>query len=149
MNWKKLIKNVNTGVMLLIMGITPFFTSCATILGGGGKPAHLRDTSRIRWGYVIADVLFTGAIGLIIDFANGAIYESKDISNRSDIEKNIMNALNHNMPAYIVKKDGYYKANMKDGKLEYQKVGDEEIPQSVKNSINNFITKTSSQRNIN
>jgi hypothetical protein len=46
---------------------------CALIFDGAKAPEN-RDYERILWGYLILDILLTGLIGLIIDFATGAIY---------------------------------------------------------------------------
>lgn len=47
--------------------------ACALIFDGPKDPDE-RDYDRILWGYLILDVLFTGLIGLLIDFLSGAIY---------------------------------------------------------------------------
>ncbi len=49
---------------------------CALIFSGAKAPED-RDHSRILWGWLIMDILFTGFIGLIIDLATGAIYARK------------------------------------------------------------------------
>lgn len=67
------------GVSFLI-GLLLFastLSSCAWIFGGFRGKSEAERSADIQWGYFILDVLFTGAIGLIIDFATGAIYKSK------------------------------------------------------------------------
>jgi hypothetical protein len=66
-------------VRLAVLGAFAVPTlGCALVFEGGGKNPEDRDYERILWGYVILDVLLTGFIGLIIDFATGAIYAEKD-----------------------------------------------------------------------
>lgn len=56
-------------------------SSCATILGGPRtdyqtrKPENGQPQRQVRVGYIIADGVLTGALGLIVDFATGAIYK--------------------------------------------------------------------------
>lgn len=56
-------------------------SSCATILGGQRtayqthKPSDGQPQRQVRVGYIIADAVLTGALGLVIDFATGAIYK--------------------------------------------------------------------------
>lgn len=63
---------------LLIMNV---FSGCAAILGGKRtsyqtvKPKDGEPQRQVRVGYIVADVFLTGALGLIIDFATGAIYK--------------------------------------------------------------------------
>ena len=126
-----------TGFMLLLIGIMPFFTSCATIFGGGAKDKSER-TADIRWGYFVLDIL-GGAVPLIIDFANGAIYEPK--VKHSDIKKEMLNALNKNIPTYFVKSDGVYKASLNSGNIEYSKVSENELPPQVSKSLKAEVEK--------
>jgi hypothetical protein len=79
------------------------------------------------------------SIPLIIDFATGAIYEPK--MPRSDAKKEIINALNSNIPSYLVKEDGIYKAYLKDGEVEYTKISEDELPLSVRKSLKAEIEK--------
>lgn len=67
-------KFVTQSVLVTAVAGSP---ACATLLGGGGKPDAERDYTRIRWGWLIADILLTGLIGVVIDFLTGAIYASK------------------------------------------------------------------------
>ena len=126
---------IKTVFMIAVLSITPFFyTSCATILGCGGKDKSERS-SDIRWGYFIADIFLTGAIGLVIDFATGAIYESKS-GKYSELNKKMLQALNKGMPAYIIKKDGIYNVKLlKDGKLEMVKTSESQLPPKVVESL--------------
>lgn len=50
--------------------------ACALIFDGAKSPSE-RDHSRILWGWLILDILFTGLIGVVIDLATGAIYVRK------------------------------------------------------------------------
>jgi hypothetical protein len=102
--------------------------NCATILDGA-KKSHER-TSEIQWGYVICDVLFTGLLGLIIDFGTGAIYKSSKPSTM-EIEKN----LNKGIPCYRLRDDGVYKIDLKDGQLKESKVEESAIPPVVWQTI--------------
>lgn len=139
MSMTRKLVNINrtTGFMLLLIGIMPFLTSCAYLFGGGAKKEYER-TANIRWGYFILDIL-GGGIPLIIDFATGAIYEPK--MQRSDAKKEVINALNSNVPAYLVKEDGIYKAYLKDGEVGYTKISEDELPLSVIKSLKAEIEK--------
>ncbi|MEQ1505273.1 MAG: hypothetical protein ABMB14_23785 [Myxococcota bacterium] len=46
---------------------------CALVFDGAKTKTE--RSSDIQWGYFVADVLLTGLIGLVIDFATGAIYK--------------------------------------------------------------------------
>jgi hypothetical protein len=46
--------------------------ACALILDGPKKPTE--HDGEINWGYLVADIFLTGLVGLVIDFATGAIY---------------------------------------------------------------------------
>ncbi|MBT9391765.1 hypothetical protein KLP40_01205 [Hymenobacter sp. NST-14] len=56
-------------------------SSCATVFGGPittyqkTKPAAGEPQREVRVGALVADLLLTGAIGTVIDFATGAIYK--------------------------------------------------------------------------
>ena len=63
---------VRTGLVAAVAGTS----GCALVFDGAKSPGE-QDRSRILWGYVILDILLTGAIGLIIDFISGAIYARK------------------------------------------------------------------------
>jgi hypothetical protein len=58
-------------------------TSCATIVGGQitesqrKKPAPGEPSRQVKVGALIADVVFFGGIGIIVDFATGAIYKKQ------------------------------------------------------------------------
>lgn len=63
--------------VLLVVVVLVASSGCAWMFNGfRGKDEHERSPN-IAWGYFILDLLFTGAIGLIIDFASGAIYSDK------------------------------------------------------------------------
>ena len=68
-------------------------SSCATIIGGQviesqrRKPLPGEQSRQIKVGALIADAVFFGGIGILIDFATGAIYkpaESKVNSNNNE-----------------------------------------------------------------
>lgn len=124
------------GIMILMVCIMPFFTSCATIMGGGGKSPSERS-AEIRWGYFILDLFTTGGIGLIIDFSNGAIYKSKT-GKYSSLHKEMIEAINKGAPAYIVKNDGIYRVTLSsDNKTELMtKIPKEQLPPKVIDSLN-------------
>lgn len=69
-NISELMKKALIVIVLAIM-----CQSCATVLGGRKtlKPAPGDPPRKIRWGFVVADVLFFPP-GLLIDFAVGTIY---------------------------------------------------------------------------
>lgn len=75
MNIKKFI--------LFICAIAIIFemTSCATIIGGHvtdsqrRKPLPGEQTRQIKVGALVADAFFFGGLGILIDFATGAIYK--------------------------------------------------------------------------
>lgn len=56
-------------------------SSCATVFGGPittyqkTKPAAGQPQREVRVGALIADIILTGAIGTVVDFATGAIYK--------------------------------------------------------------------------
>jgi hypothetical protein len=64
-------------------------TSCATIVGGQvtesqrRKPLPGEQSRQIKVGALIADAFFFGGVGIIIDFATGAIYKPTVKSNTS------------------------------------------------------------------
>ncbi len=73
------MKKVSSIISMLL--VVCVLSSCATILGGPRtlyqvtKPLPGQPQRQVRVGYIIADALLTGALGLIIDFATGAIYK--------------------------------------------------------------------------
>ena len=132
-----------TACMVCLFAIMPFFYSgCASIMGGGSQDKSEREPS-IRWGYFIADCLLTGLVGLIIDFSDGAIYtpkpgEHKKIkSDWSELNKEMLNALNKGMPTYVVKKDGsIYDVKLSQGdKLQMIKISESQLPPKVVASL--------------
>ncbi len=74
-------------VILLICGFILILelTSCATIVGGQvtesqrRKPLPGEQSRQIRVGALIADAVFFGGLGILIDFATGAIYKPVEI----------------------------------------------------------------------
>lgn len=66
-------------IIFLLLTACMLLPSCATILGGkktelqAHKPAEGRR--ELREGYIVLDLLFTGGIGLVIDFLTEKIYE--------------------------------------------------------------------------
>jgi hypothetical protein len=84
MNMKKLI--------LLICGFLIIFemTSCATIVGGQvtdsqrRKPLPGEQARQIKVGALVADAFFFGGLGILIDFATGAIYKPVEKSTSSN-----------------------------------------------------------------
>jgi hypothetical protein len=115
-------------VIMLCVGILVPMLNCATIFDGAKK--DLERTSDIQWGYVILDACFTGFLGLIIDFASGAIYKSSNPS-KAEIEKN----LNKGIPCYRLRDDGVYKIELKDGQLKESKIEKSVIPPVVWQTI--------------
>lgn len=99
------MKKIGLALCLLCAVVMIFNVNCAAILDGtGGK-----RTSNVQWGFVVLDVLFTGLIGLVIDFASGAIYEREEYS-RSEIEQQLKEYAMTGKPAYVVRDDGCRRA---------------------------------------
>jgi len=113
-------------MLCLAFAIIPAL-NCATILDGTKKPGERGD---VMWGYVILDVLFTGCLGLIIDFADGAMYKSTNPS-KAEIEKNLKKGI----PCYRVSDDGVYKIELIDGQLKESKIEESVIPPVVWQTI--------------
>ncbi len=69
------------GIIAMLLSVTILSSSCATILGGSRtayqttKPKDGEPQRQVRVGYIIADALLTGILGLVVDFATGAIYK--------------------------------------------------------------------------
>lgn len=63
--------------LLLLVAVSLFVgvTGCALIFDGAKEPSQ--RSSDVQWGYLILDILFTGIIGIVVDFATGAIYKKK------------------------------------------------------------------------
>ena len=76
-------------IILLITGFILILelTSCATIVGGQvtesqrRKPLPGEQSRQIRVGALIADAVFFGGLGILIDFATGAIYKPVEKTN--------------------------------------------------------------------
>ena len=72
---KKMILLITSFILILEL------TSCATIVGGQvtesqrRKPLPGEQSRQIRVGALIADAVFFGGLGILIDFATGAIYK--------------------------------------------------------------------------
>lgn len=72
---KKIMLLLCTIVLLLEM------SSCATIIGGQvtesqrRKPLPGEQSRQIKVGALIADAVFFGGFGILVDFATGAIYK--------------------------------------------------------------------------
>ena len=64
-------------VSLLVIALS----SCATILGGKTnsyqktKPVNGQPQRQVRVGYLVADAILSGPLGVAIDFVTGAIYK--------------------------------------------------------------------------
>lgn len=110
-----------------------FNISCATILDGSKK--SYERTSDIQWGYFIADLLLTGPLGLIIDFASGAIYKSSKPG--ANLEQDIRRHLVvDRMPVYRVTDDKVLSVTMSpDGTLAYTEIARETLPAPVLASL--------------
>lgn len=125
------MKKIGLALCLFCAMVLVVNLNCAVILDGA-KASHER-TDEVMWGYVVADVLFTGLIGLIIDFSTGAIYKSNESS--SEIEQDLNKCLSKGIPCYRLREDGVYKIEMKDGQLKESKVERGVIPLVVWQSI--------------
>lgn len=84
MKMKKIMLLLCTIVLLLEM------SSCATIVGGQvtdsqrRKPLPGEQARQIKVGALVADALFFGGLGILIDFATGAIYKPVEKSTSSN-----------------------------------------------------------------
>lgn len=64
-----------------VIAIALSLTSCATILGGKTtayqktKPANGQPKRQVRVGYLVADAVLSGPLGVAIDFVTGAVYK--------------------------------------------------------------------------
>ena len=78
---KKIMLLLCTIVLLLEM------SSCATIVGGQvtesqrRKPLPGEQARQIKVGALVADAFFFGGLGILIDFATGAIYKPVEKTN--------------------------------------------------------------------
>lgn len=104
--------------------------NCATILDGA-KKSHER-TSNVQWGYVVLDLLF-GGLWLIIDFADGAIYERS--GSRSEIDHNLQKYASQGKPCYRLRDDGLYQVALVEGQLKESKIEQSAIPPAVWQTI--------------
>jgi len=84
MKMKKIMLLLCTIVLLLEM------SSCATIVGGQvtasqrRKPLPGEQARQIKVGALVADAFFFGGLGILIDFATGAIYKPVEKTNSSN-----------------------------------------------------------------
>jgi hypothetical protein len=84
MKMKKIMLLLCTIVLLLEM------SSCATIVGGQvtesqrRKPLPGEQARQIKVGALVADAFFFGGLGILIDFATGAIYKPAEKSTSSN-----------------------------------------------------------------
>ena len=78
---KKIMLLLCTIVLMLEM------SSCATIIGGQvtesqrRKPLPGEQARQIKVGALVADAFFFGGLGILIDFATGAIYKPVEKTN--------------------------------------------------------------------
>jgi len=65
---------MNRVLLLLFACIT--LSSCASILRGNtpSKPNPCDPKRSISWGWLVADLILTGPVGVAIDFGTGGIY---------------------------------------------------------------------------
>ncbi|MBI4835155.1 MAG: hypothetical protein HY811_10145 [Planctomycetes bacterium] len=112
--------------MLLIANI-----NCATILDGTKKP---HERGNVQFGYVVLDLLTSGGLWLIIDFADGAIYARKS-GYGSGLEQDLKDYASGNTPCYVVRNDGCYKVEVINGCLNESKVAKNEISPLVWETI--------------
>ena len=125
------MRKIGLALCLLCAMVLVVNLNCAAILDGT-KASHER-TDEVMWGYVVADVLLTGALGLIIDFASGAIY--KRSGSRTEIEQDLNKYISKGIPCYRVHEDGVYKVELVDGNLKESKIEKSIIPAVVWQSI--------------
>lgn len=124
------MKKIGMALCLLCALVMIVNVNCAAILDGtGGK-----RTSDVQWGFVVLDVLFTGLIGLVIDFASGAIY-AREEGSKSEIERQLKEYAMTGRPAYMVRGDGCYKVEMSGNQLTETKVPPDQIPANVWQAI--------------
>jgi hypothetical protein len=79
-------------MILLITGFILILelTSCATIVGGQvtesqrRKPLPGEQSRQIKVGALIADAVFFGGFGILVDFATGAIYKPVEKTSSSN-----------------------------------------------------------------
>jgi hypothetical protein len=84
MKMKKIMLLLCTIVLLLEI------SSCATIVGGQvtesqrRKPIPGEQARQIKVGALVADAFFFGGLGILIDFATGAIYKPVEKTSSSN-----------------------------------------------------------------
>jgi len=124
------MKKVGMVLCLLCAVVMIFNVNCASILDGTSG----RRTSNIQWGFVVLDVLFTGVLGLVVDFATGAIY-AREEGSRGEIEQQLKEYAMTGKPAYMVRADGYYKVEFVNGSLKEFKMAQNEVPAVVLQAV--------------
>jgi PBP1b-binding outer membrane lipoprotein LpoB len=73
------MKTPKTSFSIITLAI--LLSGCATILGGKTttyqktKPTNGQPQRQVRIGYLIADAVLSGPVGLAVDFVTGAIYK--------------------------------------------------------------------------
>ncbi|KMQ52202.1 hypothetical protein CHISP_0883 [Chitinispirillum alkaliphilum] len=124
-------------VSLLCISVLLFNSiNCAYILDGAKEP-HER-TTEIQWAYVVMDIFLTGSIGLVIDFATGAIY--KKVENTPCVleDKIKMHLVELKMPVYVMRNDVFYAVTNSDTDgIVYTEISSDIFPQHVLEAIMN------------
>jgi len=74
-----MILTINRGYIINVFFyvlIFMLFNSCASILRSNTpqRPNQCEPKRSISWGWLVAEIVLTGGIGVGIDFATGAIY---------------------------------------------------------------------------
>lgn len=116
-------------LVMVLVALLVFNFSCATILDGAKSPE--KRSHEIQWGYVVLDVLFTGLLGLIIDFADGAIYKEK-YPGSGALEEDIKHHLvDLNIPVYRFTNDKVFAVTLSEDSLVYTEVERNSLPQGV------------------
>ncbi|MCO5168720.1 MAG: hypothetical protein M9894_20465 [Planctomycetes bacterium] len=75
------MKRPSRVLVLILCAPLVLSSGCATIFVGGKSEAQ--RSANINWGFFVLDIFLTGAIGLIVDFATGAIYLDKPASDKA------------------------------------------------------------------
>jgi hypothetical protein len=78
-------------------------------------------------------VLFTGLLGIVVDFATGAIYKSS--GSKTEIEQDLQKYARQGKPCYRLRDDGLYKIELIDGQLKESKIEQSAIPPVVWQTI--------------
>jgi hypothetical protein len=125
-------KYLTLGLVVVIIAVVLMANiNCATVFDGT-KPSGQRGD--IMWGYFVLDVVCWGFIGLIIDFADGAIYAKVPAS--TDIEKDMKIRLAKHMPVYRVTDNKIYSVTLSNNDtLCYTPIARELLPPRVVETI--------------